>query len=434
MVWHKYLLLFLTATTATLHTYAEEKACTAHLNGKFYDLNPLRSSKDYEIKTLDGHLLVFNICGRINRDPFGMKDIDASKIAGFLRRDHGDISIGALNTTITVFESHPRLTFLEGSPCKSQSDKDGQRASAVIDFVCDTSVFGVGKPRLVASFPPYDDENACGFAIEWRTQLACPTSEDGGGWGLIAILAVTILSLLMFYAVLGTLYNRFVLNLRGFDQIPQFSVESMRYHASEAWDWMKDVYANYRQNGGFRSYEGYRPAGGIFRAENDAPTNPVSHHTQSQADSSDSGAFRLGPGDVESVGGSRGGFVRPTPRISPNTRGVETNPVSHYTQSQQIQYQSQQPPSPPPKQPPAKPQAESSRGASKEAEFSLSDDDESDEQELDDVRPSSNNGSSTTTSGSEFPSTSIGRGTSDRPQDATALRGRDLDGGGVTRL
>ncbi len=36
----------------------------------------------------------------------------------------------------------------------------------------------------------------------------------------------------MAYTVLGVLYNRFVLQLRGFDQIPQFSVESMNYHGA----------------------------------------------------------------------------------------------------------------------------------------------------------------------------------------------------------
>lgn len=40
----------------------------------------------------------------------------------------------------------------------------------------------------------------------------------------------------MTYTALGTLYNRYVLQLRGFDQIPQFSVESMKYHAREATD------------------------------------------------------------------------------------------------------------------------------------------------------------------------------------------------------
>lgn len=152
-------------------------------------------SKDYEFKTPGDHRLVFNICGRIYTETFGLKDLDAAQIGGFLRRDHGDVSIGcvhlnlslididlpgnsALNTTLVVQDSHPRLYLLDGSPCAGKSDSDEPRISTVIDFVCDTSVFGPGKPRLVASFPPYDDEKACGFAIEWRTQVRCCRSRN----------------------------------------------------------------------------------------------------------------------------------------------------------------------------------------------------------------------------------------------------------------
>jgi cation-dependent mannose-6-phosphate receptor len=44
----------------------------------------------------------------------------------------------------------------------------------------------------------------------------------------------------MIYLVLGTLYNRFVLGLTGFDQVPQFSFDSALYHAQNAWESLKD--------------------------------------------------------------------------------------------------------------------------------------------------------------------------------------------------
>lgn len=82
-----------------------------------------------------------------------------------------------LNTTISIQDSQPRLTFLNGSPCKSKSEEE-PLASTIIDFVCDTSVFGVGKPRVVGIFPPYDEENACAFAVEWRTQVCAQTTSS----------------------------------------------------------------------------------------------------------------------------------------------------------------------------------------------------------------------------------------------------------------
>ncbi|TFK69067.1 mannose 6-phosphate receptor domain-containing protein [Pluteus cervinus] len=342
--------LTLTLLLGASAAFAEDKLCTTYDGNKFYDLNPLRGSKDYEFKTPSGHRLVLNICGRIWTETFGLKDLDAAQIGGFLRRDHGDVSIGALNTTVVVQDSHPRLYLLDGSPCTGGSDSNAPRISTVIDFVCDTSVFGTGKPRLVASFPPYDDEKACGFAIEWRTQFACPTS--GGAWGVIAILAVLTLSLLVIYTILGTLYNRYVLNLRGFDQIPQFSIESMRYHATEAWDWTKDIITAYRANGGFSGYRGFgndsyqptptspsrptsgqepRNPGGFIRPRPTAATNPVSHHAQSQADP------ELGkvPDSHNPSGFLRPQFSQaPRPTGPMTVRGLETNPVSHFTQSQ----------------------------------------------------------------------------------------------------
>jgi hypothetical protein len=59
-----------------------------------------------------------------------------------------------------------------GSWCKSKAGDNQIRASTVVEFVCDTSVFGSGTPRLVAQLPPGDDEDACAFVIEWRTHVS----------------------------------------------------------------------------------------------------------------------------------------------------------------------------------------------------------------------------------------------------------------------
>ncbi|KAJ3511454.1 hypothetical protein NLJ89_g4087 [Agrocybe chaxingu] len=232
--------LFLFTTSA----FADEKPCTIHDGGKYYDLNPLRSNKDYDIKTPSEQTISLNICQSVKTELFGLKnDIDAGDVGGFIRRGHGDFAIGKTNTTLSIYDGRPRIMMSNGSRCKPKAgEPPGEvRASTAVEFICDKSVFGPGVPRLLVQLPPGDDDIACGFVIEWRTHYACATSEGGGVWGIFATLAVIFLVLLMTYTVLGTLYNRFVLDLRGFDQIPQFSIESMKYHGREAFEWCKDM-------------------------------------------------------------------------------------------------------------------------------------------------------------------------------------------------
>jgi hypothetical protein len=117
----------------------------------------------------------------------------------------------------------------------------------------------------------------------------------------------------MAYTIFGTLYNRYVLQLRGFDQIPQFSLESMKYHAREAIDWFKDIMTIMYENNQRRGSDG----GGLpFRrpgSSSNAP-NPFSHHTQSNAGNE---------------------FARPQAnRTESTTRRPDINPVSHQHQVQ----------------------------------------------------------------------------------------------------
>jgi cation-dependent mannose-6-phosphate receptor len=91
---------------------ADETPCTLHATGKYFDLSPLKSryakcasigrrtltvllsSKDYEFKSPGGHTFTINVCRSPVREAFGLKDVDEKDIGGFLRRDHGDFSIG----------------------------------------------------------------------------------------------------------------------------------------------------------------------------------------------------------------------------------------------------------------------------------------------------------------------------------------------------
>ncbi|KIJ97047.1 hypothetical protein K443DRAFT_681833 [Laccaria amethystina LaAM-08-1] len=434
-----------------------DKPCTVHDDGKFYDLNTLKASKDYEVKWPGGRPFPINVCQAVKTETFGLKDeIAQADVGAFVRRAHGDFALGKVNTTLSVFDSKPRITISQGSHCTTKDGKSTDvRASAVIDFICEMSVFGSGEPLLVAQLPPGSDDIACAYMIEWRTHLACPTSESGGFWGFIAITAVIFLVLLMTYTVLGTLYNRYVLQLRGFDQIPQFSVESMKYHGSEAWNWISDIISGLDIGGGGLNRPGptsaSTPSGLPFSANSIVTPNPVSHHAQTQGTNIDPEDI-IGPAPLgRGLGGAAGagGFVRPQlqTRGSSFSRKPETNPVSHQTQvnaaiaAQSLSFTASK--SPPPKSPPhprqQQPLPSSAPSSSttpraavrpglgpttgEERQFMLGDDQGGDDgQEMDFVKPAPSEDD--TAAGSSNGSNS----------SMAVLRGRDLGGGEMTRL
>ncbi|THH09823.1 hypothetical protein EW146_g8566 [Bondarzewia mesenterica] len=107
----------------------------------------------------------------------------AENVAGFVRKGHGDFSIGEVNTTLLVRDNHPLLILTDGSPCPSA---EHLRASTAVRFICDTSVFGSGNPQFVAQLPP-DDASACAFFVEWRTHAQrSPNARNGSITALIA--------------------------------------------------------------------------------------------------------------------------------------------------------------------------------------------------------------------------------------------------------
>ncbi|EMD32523.1 hypothetical protein CERSUDRAFT_118565 [Gelatoporia subvermispora B] len=232
-------LLWLCATAVV----ADETPCTAHDGGQFYDMSPLKSSKDYEFYSPSGEHFVINVCKPVSNDTWAVKVDNPEDVAGFTRREHGDFSIGDANTTLLVRDGHPLLIMTEGSACPLAS---GMTASTAIRFICDTSVFGPGKPELVAQLPP-DDASACAFFIEWRTHVACPTREKGSSWGVFSILALILGILLALYLILGTLYNRYVLQLQGLEQLPRFGfvgefMEFLRSCAARVKDQSSDTW------------------------------------------------------------------------------------------------------------------------------------------------------------------------------------------------
>lgn len=258
----------------------------------------------------------------------------------------------------------------EGSRCKATpGGQPGDfRASSVVDFICDTSVPGFGNPQLLASLPPGNEETACAFLIEWKTsvwfrfhcfvsnltlflQYACPTFENGGFWRFMTTLIVMsvffvlphqsfthpthrLLVLSMTYTILGTLYNRFVLDLRGYDQIPQFSFESMKYHLKEGFEWTKDMAGIL-----FVNFFNHSPSS--MPSSHPRTPNPVSHHVQVSGMGNNHDLEQGASPADQSV------FIRPHASHKspvPLQRPL-TNPVSHHTQTLSLSQ------SPPPHQP-----------------------------------------------------------------------------------
>jgi hypothetical protein len=242
------------------------------------------------------------------------------------------------------------------------------------------------------------------------------------------------LSISILYVVFGVLYNRYVLRLRGFDQIPQFSIASMKYHAHEVLDWLKDVATG--------MHEGGRTIGahsGFFSSSSSASelglgggsgfshpnVNPVSHQNQNQNQNHGrEGGTR---------NGSSSGFVRPqsgTGLGPENGRRGEINPVSHQAQSRMESRDSlaSQPPRAKKENLPPRPlQLETGASSMEDREFMLGDD------EGDDVGDAPSKPS--TVDVTLQPPSLAGITTSGHVgSNSTVPRGRDLGGGDVTRL
>ncbi|KAI0718869.1 hypothetical protein C8T65DRAFT_569940 [Cerioporus squamosus] len=223
---------------------AEEKPCTTHADGNYYDLSRLKSSKDYEFRSYGGKDYILNVCRPVRQEVWAPKVDKPEDVAGFTHRSHGDFSLGDVNTTVVVQGGHPLIYMTDGSRCPNAGD---MTASTVIRFICDGSA-GTGKPQLIATLPP-DEDSACSFFVEWRTEVACPTSEGSVFGTIVSVLAIIIAVLFTLYIVGGTLYNRYVLELRGMDQVPRFSffsfsdtvefvrecVERVKDRSSDAW-------------------------------------------------------------------------------------------------------------------------------------------------------------------------------------------------------
>ncbi|KAG2107006.1 mannose-6-phosphate receptor binding domain-containing protein [Suillus discolor] len=223
-----------------LMVLADEAPCTLHHEGNYYNLNSLKASQDYEFKTLGGHSFYLNVCRRVTTEPWSTGVPSNVDIAGLVRKDHHDFAVGLVNTTLEMRDTELMLHLSNGSPCPGEDNLYG---SSFIIFLCDPSVYGAGKPVVISQFPE-DDNEACQYTVEWRTHFACPTGERGLISGLIVFLVITMMILLMLLIVFSTLYNRFVLKKRGFDQLTRLS----KIHLLEVMDFCMELFQSALDN------------------------------------------------------------------------------------------------------------------------------------------------------------------------------------------
>ncbi|KAG6328058.1 hypothetical protein ID866_11030, partial [Astraeus odoratus] len=265
---HGNLLLAMLLALPALIAAADEKPCTLHYGSNYYDLSPLKSSKDYEFDIDGGRKLYVNVCRGVTTDPWntGVPESDGD-IAGLVRRDHGDFVIGMVNTTLEMVGGGLVIRQSNGSPCKSM---DSARGSSSIRFICDTSVYGAGTPAVIDKYPPNDD--ACHYEIEWRTHasFACPTGERGFLSGLFVSCVITAMIFFMLYMVASTLYSHFVLRLRGPELMPKFTLQ----HAHEILDISYELLHSLLDRFGATS--------GVWRNTGYGNLNPASHHWASR--------------------------------------------------------------------------------------------------------------------------------------------------------
>ncbi|KAJ7084545.1 hypothetical protein B0H15DRAFT_910828 [Mycena belliarum] len=333
MAWPPLLFILVFCLSLFSSTRAEEKPCTGRNAGKYYDLNRLQAGKDYTLTTPGGNELVLSACKSVSHETWGLKVQDPALVGGFVRRGHGDFSIGQTNTTLSFAgrAGHPHLTLASGSKCRDENGNtlDHLRGSTEIEFVCDPSA-GAGSPRLVAQLPPGGEDLVCAWFLEWRTAAACPTSEGTTFGGILSFLLVSLLVFLAAYLVIGTLYNFFILNLAGTDALPRFSIAGMLYHGREASEMAGDWWAS-RQGGGSASRTDSRARGPVGLG------GPNSFSRDRRPDLEQQGSDRSFDSGRGRGNGNANGNANPFIRTGPSVRREQplptpTNPASHQTQ------------------------------------------------------------------------------------------------------
>ncbi|KAF8445171.1 mannose-6-phosphate receptor binding domain-containing protein [Terfezia claveryi] len=221
--------------SSTTHPATGDPPCTitSPHTGSFFDLRPLiRTTPDSSLSqselewTTSGHdyntTFHLNICGPVLSDVSKARGIDSEdarkNISAFYERDGDILSVGQASSTLLLRGKKLILEYTHGSPCSSAVP--GFNKSAIISFLCDREL-GSGK----ADVAYVGEASDCSYFFEIRTLHACATIQtpDGEeGLSPLAIFAVICLVFLAVYCVGGCVYQRTVMNARGWRQVPHY--------------------------------------------------------------------------------------------------------------------------------------------------------------------------------------------------------------------
>jgi hypothetical protein len=133
-----------------------------------------------------------------------------------------------------------RLTYKNGDEYKGSCGKTSR--NAIVYIFCH---------RTISEFKMIEenngrDNNQCGYVFQLNTPKMCPLLETscnveptrpaqstttannpkakGAGMGVVAIILTVVFSVLCVYLIVGTLFQRFVRQARGWEQLPNWSV------------------------------------------------------------------------------------------------------------------------------------------------------------------------------------------------------------------
>lgn len=218
-----------------------------------YDLTSLTAKKDYKVEA-DGRTYYLNVCHAVTGELWNLKGIDdAQHVGARYRGEHGDYSMGDHNTTLRFEHNNPLLLYDKGSPCATDMNV---RTSTAIRFLCDNTVFGSGKPQLVASLPP-GSSTPCAFFFEWRTHVACPGARKASIGSAVGLVVGMVLLFLIVIIGLLLAYRWFAMQKRGLQLFPQPSFQNLVEAFHDIKDFLRPTRDRWRdapRYGGGRSY------------------------------------------------------------------------------------------------------------------------------------------------------------------------------------
>ncbi|CAK4030627.1 mannose 6-phosphate receptor [Lecanosticta acicola] len=274
-----------------------DKACTitSPYSGSFFDLtslqlfdpkeNPkkLKHPREHSWNATGwdmGYNFTINICQPVIEkveDVVGIEKSMWKNVSAYYKQDGKTYSLGQQNDELVMRGRKLVLNYTDGSPCDTagksthsvvdlkaralvdedkddkkkgdgkKKDDDGddkdskkkpssgstRRKSTVISMLCEKDPTA---PQFAISFVGSPDE--CSYFFEARSHAACATANTSSGGSLNpgGVFGVIVLIAVLVYFVGGCVYNRAVLNQRGWQQVPN-------YHLwASIWGFFRDLF------------------------------------------------------------------------------------------------------------------------------------------------------------------------------------------------